>query len=151
MLLQRYILHKNCNTFCNWVICSVQPQAAPFPSLPAPCRPVPDSLGNTNLLLQPPYPNQFLFSAPCPGSSCCSATADFTGAASDLKELKTQYHSGSTRYVNPKGPCYCLFPAGENKTAQFCYHKYNCQYQCELTKTEAIICDIKIGSGILEV
>lgn len=36
-------------------------------------------------------------------------------------------------------------------TAQFFYHKYNCQYQCDLTKTEAIICDKKIGSGILEV
>lgn len=73
MLLQRCVLHKDCNAFCNQLHLSsglsvqcILKQHLPYPPQLLVCRPLPGIPGNTKLLLQPPYPNQFLFSAPLP-------------------------------------------------------------------------------------
>lgn len=64
----RIAIHSvtNCIWFLGCLLSASSSSTFSIPSQLHVCRPVSGTTGNTKLLLQPPYPNQFLFSAPLP-------------------------------------------------------------------------------------
>lgn len=118
----QYTSVTSCIWFLDYLLRASSSSTFSMPSQLLVCRPVPGSPGNTKLLL--PLPKLILHDHSFALALQISLEQAPIQRSWKLmwwcpkQHLAVQYHTGCTRYADPKGPCYCLFPARGNGTLQ---------------------------------